>query len=224
MIEIRRICYIIAACKDYSDDILFTPEKDDIVIAADGGYNILKEKDIHADILLGDFDSIQELPDHNNIIRHPVQKDDTDTFLAYKLGWEKGYRNFIIFGGVGGRIDHTYANIQTLLNIAKNGGRAFLIGDNTIMTTIYNSDLIFPDDFSGNISVFAQGGIAQNVTINGLKYCANSINLMPDVPLGVSNEFIEKRAEVSVDNGALLIVWNETVQSFLENIDNFIIK
>lgn len=224
MIEIKNICYIIAACKDYSNDIFFTPEKDDIVIAADGGYNILKDKDIHADVLLGDFDSIQELPDHNNIIRYPVQKDDTDTFLAYKLGWENGYRSFIIFGGVGGRIDHTYANIQTLLNIAKNGGRAFLIGDNTIMTTIYNSKLIFPDDFSGNISIFAQGAIAKNVTIKGLKYCVDSINLMPDIPLGVSNEFIGERAEISVKDGALLMVWNETVQSFLENIGNFIIK
>jgi thiamine pyrophosphokinase len=223
MIKIKNICYIIAACKDYSNDIFFTPEKDDIVIAADGGYNILKDKDIHADVLLGDFDSIQELPDHNNIIRYPVKKDDTDTFLAYKLGWENGYRSFIIFGGVGGRIDHTYANIQTLLNIAKNGGRAFLIGDNTIMTTIYNSKLIFSDDFSGNISIFAQGGIARNVTINGLKYCADSINLLPDIPLGVSNESIGARSEISVNNGALLIVWNETVQSFLKNIGDFVI-
>ena len=98
-----------------------------------------------------------------------------------------------------------------------------MIGDNTIMTTIYNSKLIFSDDFSGNISIFAQGGIARNVTINGLKYCADSINLLPDIPLGVSNESIGARSEISVNNGALLIVWNETVQSFLKNIGDFVI-
>lgn len=172
---------------------------------------------------MGDFDSIETLPENRNIIRYPVKKDDTDTFLAYKLAMERGYKNFVIFGGVGGRLDHTIANLQLLLNVAKNGGRAFLVGNNTVCSTIINSKLVFSKNFHGNISVFAQGEIANNVKIQGLKYCAENICLIPEFPLGVSNEFIGEWAEVSVEKGSLLIVWNEKLKHFLANINEFLI-
>lgn len=216
------LCYIIAACKDSLDDIYFTPKNGDFVIAADGGYDILKKKHIDADILLGDFDSIQETPSHTNIIKYPSQKDDTDTFLSYKLGMDKGYKNFIIFGGIGGRIDHTIANIRTLSHIAEMGGRGFLIGNGAILTSICNSSITFPDSYRGYISVFANGNDAEGVTISGLKYCADDISLKASSSLGVSNEFVGERAEISVKKGNLLIIWYESTDSFLKNIDNFI--
>ncbi len=223
MININNnICYIIAACKDNSDDINFKPQKGDLVIAADGGYDLLKEKNINADILLGDFDSIEEIPEHKHIIKHPVQKDDTDTFLAYKLAMEKGYRNFVILGGIGGRIDHTVANIRTLSDIAENGGRGFLVGDGAVLTTISNTKITFPESYSGYISVFASGKDADGVSIKGLKYCADNISLKSSISLGVSNEFVGERAEISVKDGNLLVIWYENISDFLKNIDNFL--
>ena len=50
-----------------------------------------------------------------DIIHVPVEKDDTDTLLCLKYGMELGYREFLMIGGIGGRLDHTMANIQTLL-------------------------------------------------------------------------------------------------------------
>lgn len=94
LIFIKGICYIIAACKDTVDDIVFYPDEKDLIIAADGGYDILKSKNIVPDILLGDFDSIEKIPNHPNIVKHPVCKDDTDTFLAYKLAYEKRISKF----------------------------------------------------------------------------------------------------------------------------------
>ena len=224
MISINGICYIAAACRENSDNIFLNPQKTDIVIAADGGYEILKEKGICPDILLGDFDSIENLPDHENIIKHPVEKDDTDTMLACKLGFEKNYSNFVIYGGVGGRIDHTLANVQTLLWVAKRGGRAFLMGDNVVMSTIHNQKMVFPSGYSGKISVFAQGNTAKGVKISGFKYFAENIDLTPDFPLGVSNEFVGERAEISVKNGTLLIVWEQKSEDFIKKIDGFIGK
>jgi len=217
----NKICYIVAACRDFCDGISFSPDENDIVIAADGGYDILKCMGIEPNILLGDFDSISQIPSHKNVIKHPVEKDDTDTYLAYKLGWEKGYRNFVIIGGIGGRLDHTVANLQTIANIAHQGGRGFLVGNDAIITSISNSRICFSDEFYGNISVFAQGGIAENVSICGLKYCVDNISLKPDVPLGVSNEFIGKRAEISVKNGTLMLIWQ--IDSLTLNIKSFLI-
>ena len=216
----NKICYIVAACRDFCEGISFSPDENDIVIAADGGYDILKRIGVEADILLGDFDSISQIPSHKNMIEHPAEKDDTDTHLAYKFGWEKGYRNFVIFGGIGGRIDHTIANLQTIANIAHEGGQGFLVGNDTVITSICNSQICFSNEFQGNISVFAQGGIAENVSISGLKYCVDSVCLKPDIPLGVSNEFIGKRAEVSVKNGTLLIIWQINSSNF--NIKSFL--
>ena len=120
------------------DEIIVNNNSDNFIIAADGGFDILLKKNAAPDLLLGDFDSISKLPKCDNIMKFPVEKDYTDTFLAYEEGTKRGYRNFVIYGGMGGRIDHTIANIQTLANISKNGGRGFLIGNGTVITTITN--------------------------------------------------------------------------------------
>lgn len=223
MSEKKGICYIIGACPDYCRDIKLTAKENDLVIAADGGYDLLNKNHIDADILLGDFDSISNVPQHRKIIKHPVKKDDTDTFLAYRTARDYGYKNFMILGGVGGRFDHTIANVQTLLNIANNGGRGFLIGKDCIMTTIKNSKIEFQEQYCGNISVFAQGNDAETVKIHGLKYIADGICLKADTPMGVSNEFVGERAEVSVENGAVLIIWEEDFTAFLQHIYDFTI-
>ena len=224
MITRSGICYIIGACNEFSSKFSLNCNKNDLIIAADGGYDILKKNRIKPDILLGDFDSITELPENIKLIRHPVKKDDTDTFLAYKTALEKGYKNFVILGGVGGRVDHTIANIQTLLNIAKNGGRGFLIGKSSVMTTIFNSNIEFSERHTGNLGVFAQGNDAYNVTISGLKYEADNVTLKVDTPMGVSNEFIGERAVIKVQNGALFVVWDENLLDFITHISDFCIK
>lgn len=224
MIKIsKNICYIIGASKEYTDNIQFKPDKNDIVIAADGGYDILKKQGIFPDILLGDFDSIDTIPSNIEIIRHPVEKDDTDTFLSFRTGYERGYRNFIIFGGMGGRVDHTIANFQTLSNIAKCGGRGFLIGEDCVATAIYNSSIIFPDDCSGTVSVFAQDS-AKGVTIDAMKYNVLDVELNPYTPLGVSNEFTMERGCVCVKEGTLLVIWYESFLKFFNHMDSFLIE
>lgn len=222
MINIKRLCYIYGACKEIGQEFQFIPNKNDLVIAADGGYDILKECGVIPDVLLGDFDSIKEIPEHKKIIKHPTEKDDTDTFLAYKLGYENGYRNFVIVGGIGGRIDHTIANIRTLSNIAENGGRGFLIGNNVILTVI-NDQITFPEELRGYISIFAneKGTV---VTEKGLKYTIKNMPISPSDTLGTSNEFIGERAQISVKNGSLLVVWYEEQESFLKNINNYVKK
>ena len=219
----KGICYIVGASKEYTKDLFLNREDNDLVIAADGGYDTLKKHKISADILLGDFDSIDDSPNHTNIIKYPIKKDDTDTFLAFKAGFEQGYKNFVIFGGTGGRFDHTFANIQLLGNIAKNKGRGFLIGNGCIMTAVCNSSITFPNDCKGFAGVFALGENANNVCIKGMKYTATNINLTPYTPLGVSNEFTEENAQISVEDGVLLLIWYESTEKFISYVDSLLI-
>ena len=121
-----KTCYIVGA-GDFSQS--FTPDKDDLVIAADGGYDHLFGKGIRCDLVVGDLDSIKALPSSVETVRHKVEKDETDMHLCYIEGARRGYERFKIYGGCGGRDDHTFANYCLLLYIREHGGRAELYSD-----------------------------------------------------------------------------------------------
>ena len=201
------ICYIIGACRTELP-VQINKKDGDMVICADGGYNLIENKE-QIDILLGDFDSIQNLPQCSNIIKYPVEKDDTDLFIAYKTAQKQGFAKYVLYGGIGGRLDHTLANIQMLVSMAKNSHKAFLIGDGVIVTAIHNSSVVLPAKNTGIISVFCMSDTAEGVSIDGLKYSVKDGKLANDFPLGVSNEFIGNKAKISVQQGTLIVVWYE---------------
>ena len=110
-------CYIFGAGSFYG--LTARPRAGDFIIAADGGWLACRKTEVIPDLLLGDFDSLSTQPDFPNILRVPVEKDDTDTMLAVKTGLERGETEFHIYGGMGGRrTDHTVANFQALLYLA----------------------------------------------------------------------------------------------------------
>ena len=199
-------CVIVGAGEIYSP--IEVCERD-FIIAADGGYKHLKNANISPDVLIGDFDSIDKIPQltGTEIVRHPVEKDDTDMYLAYKLGVEKGFREFVIYGGVGGREDHTFANYCLLLDAKNENNNIILIGNKRKTFVIKNEKITLESAAGKCLSVFAFGSDAYGVSICGLKYAAENITLSAAYPLGVSNSFVEnKHASISVENGALLIM------------------
>lgn len=203
----ENICYIVGAGS--FDNKPFDVQKNDLIIAADGGYKYLQQLDIDCDIVLGDFDSIDKIPSHPNIIQHPEQKDDTDMVLAVQTGLKKGYKCFVIYGGLGGRLDHTMANIQTISYLSKQGAQGFLVGEGMVITAITNTEFDFNSTNKGVISIFANGDKATGVYLNGLKYKLEDATVTSDYPIGVSNEFIGKSSEVIVKDGTLIIMWND---------------
>lgn len=200
-------CYIVGAGTFY--DRGFTPGAGDFVIAADGGYRTLLERGTPMDLVVGDFDSMGFRPDHPKVVDLPVEKDDTDTMAAIRLGWDRGYRTFRLYGGTGGRVDHTLANLQSLVWLSARGGRGFLVGENWTAAAITDGSMDFPADRRGTLSVFCQGDRAEGVTLEGLKYPLKDAVLTCDFPLGVSNSFTGVESRVSVEKGTLLLVWYE---------------
>lgn len=207
------ICYIVGAMEP--GKICIRQDRSTLVIAADAGLIHLQRAGITPDWIVGDFDSLGSAPRGDNIIRHPVEKDDTDMMLAVKTGLAHGCRDFVIYGGVGGRLDHTYANFQTLTWIASQGARGFMVGDGMISTVIQNAAITFPAALQGTISVFCPDGMAGGVTLKGLYYPLEDAVLTSGFPLGVSNSFTGQPAEVSVKDGRLLVMWEESIRSFL---------
>ncbi|MBO5836734.1 MAG: thiamine diphosphokinase [Oscillospiraceae bacterium] len=179
-------------------------QETDYIIAADGGYRHTQALGLTPDAILGDFDSLDQIPAGATVF--PVEKDDTDAMLAVRHGLEKGYKQFILYGALDGpRLDHTIANLQTLLFLADNGAEGCLVGNTHIATTVTNSRT-FPAEATGIVSMFCLGKDATGVTLENLKYPLENGTLTAGFPLGVSNHFTGKSATVSVKNGTLLII------------------
>ncbi len=206
-----KICYIIGA----GDLPLLYIKKDGLVIAADGGLDQLG--DIIPDIVVGDFDSAAAPPPENAVIL-PVEKDVTDMRYAADMGIENGCDTYILYGGTGGRPDHTFANYSLLCYLAEKGKTAYLLGDGFITTAINNDSVKIQGEIGNTLSVFSAGDRAEGVALKGLKYTLSDHTLTFSDPLGVSNSFTEPTAEISVKSGTLLIMWEE------KNIKEFIDK
>lgn len=175
------------------------------VICADSAFLLCQKEMIVPNYIIGDFDHGPNvsLP-NNNYQKVPQEKNDTDTMLCLKHCVTLGYDDITILGGIGGRFDHTFANIQTLLyghnnncnmKIITKNNEVYLPVDNKI--SIINSKKYF------SIFSLTQESI---VSIENAKYSGNDIKLTYDFPLGVSNEFINCSAMVTIDSGIVLIV------------------
>lgn len=200
------ICYIVGAGDCFVLD--FEKKSGDLVIAADGGYKHLLLAGKKADIVIGDFDSLGEIPPNENVIKLNPVKDITDMQAAVDIGIEKEYNEFVIYGALGGRFEHSLANLQLIAGISQNGKKASIRDGKTVITAVTNGRIEFDSSYRGYVSVFAHSDLCIGVSINGLKYTLKNADLKNTFSLGVSNEFIGEKSEISVEKGTVLIVYS----------------
>ena len=203
----KNVCWIVGAGEFYAK--AFAPREEDYVIAADGGYAPLMKLGAEIHMVLGDFDSLGYVPEHRNVVRHNPEKDDTDMMLAVKEGMKRGYGSFVLLGALGGRLDHTLANIQALMYISRRGCRGFLVDESTIVTAVTDGELFFDAEHRGMVSVFCLSEAACGVTLRGLKYPLHRVTLESSIALGVSNEFTGVPSSVAVERGTLVVTWRD---------------
>ncbi len=208
-------CYICCAL-DCKVDI--TPDKNDIVIGADRGYLVLLKNGIKPNVVIGDFDSYEGEIVCDNIIRFPIKKDFTDSELSIKYAIENGYKNIKIYGAIGGALDHTIANISLLAKYSKNGVDIAFFDDKNALFAITNLSVKFDSEAKGRISVFSFDDEAFGVFEKGLLYELENATLENQTPLGVSNEFVNKESEISVQKGTLILYTSK------ENFENHLTK
>ena len=124
-------CVIISGSPETNPDFIKQAVKpDDYVICADRGYEFASLAGVEPNLIVGDFDSYKEkISASCEIVKLNPHKDDTDTIHSIDLAFEKGFTNFLLLGALGGRTDHTFANITSLLYIADKGGRGVLLSE-----------------------------------------------------------------------------------------------
>lgn len=197
----------------FSGGALSIPEweqipEDALVICADSGLRHARKLGIEPDWILGDFDSSAEQPTGTNVLRYPAEKDDTDTMLAVKLACAKGIREIRIYGGLGGRFDHAMANVQTLRYLAAQGVVGTLCdGQNWMTVQPAGTTRQYSNHAGWYFSLLSLSDVCTGVTIRGTKYLLENGTLSAEIPLGISNEIIAEAAEVTLQQGNLLVLY-----------------
>ncbi|MBR4282676.1 MAG: thiamine diphosphokinase [Clostridia bacterium] len=200
-------CVIVGGAKisDYS-----YPKKhlleDDYFIFCDCGLRHSKGLLVTPDLIVGDFDS-SSLPktDIETIIL-PREKDDTDTVFAIKEGIKRGFKDFLLLGVVGERLDHSLVNVYALLLLQNNGCNGTIIDDFSEME-IVGKDAKFVSPEYSYFSLVNIGGVAKNITIKNAKYNLENAEIFPEYQYATSNECInESPAEITVGEGNLLLI------------------
>lgn len=197
-----KTCYIVCALDCGLD---FKINDEDLVIAADKGYEQLKKNGYRPNVVIGDFDSYTGKINCENVIKYPVKKDDTDSVLAIEYAINQGYKNIIVFGAIGGLLDHTIANISLLSRYSPYGINVVLVDKDNVLFSVSNSEISFDENACGRISVFSATESSLGVVEKGLLYELEGAELKSNISLGVSNEFIGKKSVISVKKGILLI-------------------
>ena len=116
----------------------------------------------------------------------------------YVIAADRGFDSLMAYG------------VNPDLAVGDHGAQGFLAGEKTAATCIRDGQrLSFPAEMRGFLSVFCNSGTAEGVTLQGLKYPLDRSVLTGDFPLGVSNQFLGEPAQVSVEKGSLLLLWEE---------------
>ena len=179
------VCFIVGSGDFTTRDLV--PDKNDFVIAADGGYKHLVDAQIMPDLLVGDFDSLDYVPQNIEIYRFPSEKDDTDMGLALQKGISLGYSEFALYGGSGSRADHFYANLQLMNRFSEKGVKIKMVTPGCNIYALKDGEIELSRESGTVFSVFSPSDTCESVTIRNAKYVLDSASLSNRFPLGVSN-------------------------------------
>jgi len=159
----------------------------------------------------GDFDSLKvSLPPDIPTVTLPVKKDVTDMDAAVNEGIKRGYESFEIYGGMGGRPDHTMANISLLARLSQDNKSAVMYGAGFSIAPLTDGRMTVNGEDGKTVSVFSWTDISEGVSIKGLKYEADNIRLTSSFALGVSNSFTGQKAEISVKKTLIIMTENNS--------------
>lgn len=197
---------------EYGESHWYELQKNDFhhILCTDGAAAKARKWGMIPDVVVGDMDSIHpedlDFMEKNlvKIHRYPTKKDYTDTFLALLQAEENKWDTITVWGGTGGRLDHTLANLLGTLSFVRRGMR--LVFDSPELTISMIGDYLELLGTEGNtVSLFPMGGKATGVTLDGFKYPLKNALLDPELPIGISNILTKNEAHVSVESGILAV-------------------
>ncbi len=184
------------------------------VIGVDKGLEFLYRRGILPQYIVGDFDSIDpevisyyRNETHVSIREYNPIKDASDTEIAIRLAMTLGSSEMLILGATGGRVDHLWANIQTLAVACEAGVKAWILDPrDKIWVTNKPCSLKKSEAFGPYLSIFPLNGEVFDFNLTGTKWPLRHHTLKPCDSLTVSNEFAEEEVKIDFSEGMLVIM------------------
>ena len=198
-------CVIVAGAKIENYDRIkafLTP--DDYFVFCDSGLYHKQKLGVTPDFIVGDFDSAEKPKTDENILVLPTVKDDTDTFAAIKLMLEKGFKEFLLIGVIGERLDHTLGNVSILLYLKEQCAKGVIIDDFSQMLLVEGKAKIKHSSCS-YFSLISLSDRLTGVDIKGAKYPLKNATINSSFQYAISNETVED-TEISVQKGSALLI------------------
>ena len=206
--------FIYTGGKVFIENITEHPKGDDLKIAADSGYNTAKALGVVPDILVGDFDSLCEIPEQEGMKIHqvPAEKDLTDTQIAVEMAVGSGADEIFIIGGLSGRLDHTLSTLSILEDLRGRMVHGYITDGQSRARYIHSTSTLIARSQYKYISVIAADDTVKGVSVEGCKYPLKKATLCRRLQYAVSNEITGNVALISVRKGGIYIIESKDVQ------------
>ena len=189
-------------------------ENTEFIIGVDKGLDFLYKHNIRPDYIVGDFDSVtpevvKYYKEEQNVPAKEFvpEKDFSDTEIALNFALDLRRQHIVILGATGTRLDHVWANVQTLKIAADERCDACIL-DKHNKIRVFNEGFTLKKEeaFGKYFSLFPLGGTVEGLTIKGAKYPLEFHALEPYNSLSVSNEFEEDEVNISFSYGTLILM------------------
>ena len=178
---------------------------EDYYIFCDSGLFHKEGLNVEPDLIIGDFDSHEKVDTGSEIITLPEMKDDTDSLSGVKLALKRGFKDFLLLGMTGRRMDHTLCNLYLLAFIKSHDGKALIVDDWSEMEVVEKEEVFISDTYA-YFSLIAWKGKCEGVNIENALYPLSSAVIEPEYQYGISNEPLKGGSRVWVEKGALLLI------------------
>ena len=200
--------YIFAGGAIDPANIYCKPREGDLTVAADSGWHNALLLGITPQVLLGDFDSIggEGLPEAEEILQVPVEKDRTDTQLAVDLALSRGATEVVIIGGLSGRLDHALSNLGVLEALAERNIYAVIEDGFNRVRFIYSTSVLVARSAYTYLSLLAADKVVKGLSVEGCKYPLQNARLARSHGWTVSNEITGNCALVEVRRGGIYVM------------------
>ncbi|MEA2101532.1 MAG: thiamine diphosphokinase [Thermodesulfobacteriota bacterium] len=186
-------------------------QRADRIIAADKGAQYCLDAGVIPDLVVGDMDSISgqaiEGLDAMGVERvfFNQDKDMTDTSIALDEAAKKGADRVEIVAGLGGRLDHTLANVHLLLRALRSGMDAIILAEDQEVF-IVDSGYTLINKKGAIISFLPLTSDVSGIDLKGFAYGLDHARMEIGDPYGISNVVNSDHACIGVDKGVLLAI------------------